>query len=77
MKNLIIVLLSVLTILCSSCGGGVAQAKIPEEDTNLQVIEIYENKSMYIYELCRDGNKYIIVKAKGLGGGVSIIKVEK
>jgi len=66
------------TMLCiSSCGGSRAEAKIPESEIYPQITKTYEDNLIYVYEVTdRKGNNFMIVRATGLGGGVSIIEVK-
>ena len=74
---LTLILFCATMLYISSCGGGRAEAKIPKSDIYPKVTKTYEDNLIYLYEVTdRWGNKFMVVRATGLGGGVSIIEVK-
>ena len=74
---LALILFCITTLCISGCGGSRAEAKIPESDIYPRITKTYEDNLIYVYEVTdRKGNNFMIVRATGFGGGVSIIEVK-
>ena len=77
-KNLLtLVLFFVTALFMSSCGESRAEEKIPESNIYPRITRTYGDHLICIYEVTdKKGKNFMIVRATGLGGGVSIIEVK-